>query len=529
MSDYSVPYELTNVAQVAVAAINADNTLSTGSSLAQSVWAGVGVFARGKPFEPLSVTKSNYLDVLGDPIKPSVGVSFEPIRHVYEAVQQTSGYVVRVVPEDAKYPFIAFGESNSAVAVTYGANVYATDLELASDQFLALYVDDGDPCDTTTRAVTFTKTTAKDGIARWKLKLTQTTAAGVTTTLETHTVSFDHAGVDDMGRPCFIETALESRSSYLRALCDADAALASAFADTTALAFTGGTNGSQNVISDTQYTKAVTALSNANVVYTAVLGLGCYSSVALQALADITSDRRIDGFIDVKPALTYAEALTATQDLELGEYVSVCVYHFPYTHKDHWTSGTVSVGLSGTAYAAKAKGVKKVSDVGGWHYSPAGYERGIINRSRVKLISGAGTPDYDAMYSYRVNKVTNASNGQMMIDDALTTYSQENYLRFQHVASTMNAIGRYIVELGNQLKHQPDGVTQQTMVKQLTAIFERFEASGALVTPRDTDADGTAPYILKVTQSEFDYWKVQYACCLTGTARRILAEPQLIK
>ena len=528
-SNYSIPYELTNVSQVAVAAINADNTLTTGSDLAQSIWAGVGVFARGKPFEPLKVTKSTYLDVLGDPIKPAVGASFESIRHVYEAIQQTSGYVVRVVAADAKFPWIAFSLKSAAINMEYGASVYGAAPELDSDQFLNIYIDDGDPCDTTTRAITFTKTTAKDGYDRWKLKLTKTTAAGVTTTLETHTVSFAHDAVDDMGRPCYIETALQSRSSYLRAVCDATAASAVDFVDTAALQFTGGTNGSQNAITDAQYTTAVSALDNANVNFTAVLGLGCYSSVALQALADITSDRRIDGFFDVKPTLTYAEALTAAQDLELGDYTSVCIYHFPYTHKDHWTTGTVSVGLSGAAYAAKAIGVKKVTDVGGWHYSPAGQDRGTINRSQVKIITGSGTPDYDAMYTARVNKLKTATNGNMMIDDAITTYSDENYLRFQHVGSTMNAISRYFNELGNTLKHQPDGITETNLKKEMTKILDRFVASGALVTPRDPDSDGTSPYILKITQVEFDYWKIEWACCLTGTARRLLGVPSLIK
>ncbi len=39
---------------------------------------------------------------------------------------------------------------------------------------------------------------------------------------------------------------------------------------------------------------------------------------------------------------------------------------------------------SGVAYAAKARGVKKNSDVGGWHYSPAGEERAVIARASIQ-------------------------------------------------------------------------------------------------------------------------------------------------
>lgn len=534
MSDYSIPYGLTNVSDIAIANINADKTLVVGNNLAQSKWAGVGVFQRGKPFTALKINRSNYQAVLGTAIKPSSGAAFEPFRHLEEAVAETDGIVVRVVADDAKYPFISFGAggANGAVGVDYGANLYGVTPELSSGDFLLIHIDDGDPCDTVTRSISITKAVAlSDGLPRWKLELKQTTSAGITTTLETHTISFAHDAVDDMGRPCFIETALESRSNYLRAICDAEAAATATFTEVKDLQFKGGTNGSQNKISDAQYLKAVEVLNQANENFTAVLGLGCYSMLAVEQLAEITRDRRIDGFFDLKPTLTYAEAVAeAIGSPLLGtRYTSVSLYHFPYTHKDKWTGSRVAVGLSGTAYAAKAKGISKISDVGGWHYSPAGEERGVINRAAVKPIDNIGAPDYEAMYNARINKVASGTNGKMVIDDALTTYSAENYLRFQHASSTMNAISRYYFQLGKQLKHQPDGVTRDGLTKGMTKILDRFVASGALVAPRDPDSDGVSPYILKVSQVEIDWWKTEWACCVTGTARRIAGEPSLIK
>ena len=73
MSQYSIQQSLGNASGVAVSPINADATLSTGVVLNSSLWAGIGVFARGKPFTVLAVTESNYEDVLGEPLKPSSG------------------------------------------------------------------------------------------------------------------------------------------------------------------------------------------------------------------------------------------------------------------------------------------------------------------------------------------------------------------------------------------------------------------------------------------------------------------------
>ncbi|QCR38737.1 hypothetical protein [Nissabacter sp. SGAir0207] len=527
MSNYSIPSAMTNVSAVAVSAINADSTVTVGDNLGQSLWAGVGAFARGKPFTALKITKSNYLDVLGQPIHPASGSQFEPIRHVYEAVQETDGYAVRVVADDAKFPVIIFSKADGDISHSTTALTYGTEVELTGNQFLALYVNDGDP--STNRHVTFKAD--PNSSTRFELKLAETNSLGVTSTLETTVISFGTEDTDSMGRPCYIETALEARSGYLMATCDAQAAAGVAFTATEAIAFAGGTNGNQANISEAQYSKAVTALSNANVNYTHVLGLGCYSLATQKLLADLVNDRRIEGFFDLKGNLTYAEALTAAEDsgLKTANNNACALYHFPFTHKDQWTSGRVNVGLSGTAYASKAKGIKKNSDVGGWHYSPAGEERGVINRANIKPIEGSGTPDEEAMYNARINKVAVSSTGKMIIDDALTTYPEENYLRFQHVSSIMNAISRAFFQLGRKLKHQPDNVTEKSLTREMTKILDRFVASNALVAPRDPDSDGTAPYVLKVTQTEFDYWKIEWACCPTGSARRLLGVPALIK
>jgi hypothetical protein len=529
MSQYSIQQSLGNASAVAVSPINADATLSAGLTLNASLWAGVGVFSRGKPFTVLSVTKSNYLDVLGDPLKPSSGGQFEPMRHIYEAVEQTSGYVVRVVADDAKFPIVTFNEKCEPA---YDALPYGSEVQLDSGEAFGIYVDDGDPCVSPTRELSL-ELTNPDGAGneRFILKLTQTSSLGVVNTLETHTVSLAEEAKDDMGRLCYLPSALEARSRYLRAVVSNDLIASVVIKAQKDLRFTGGTNGDQNNITSQAYQRAVKALDNAPVMYTAVLGLGCYDDAAITALGDICSDRLIDGFFDVRPTLTYSEALEAVEATGLlgADHVSCCVYHFPFSCKDKWTQSRVAFGLSGAAYAAKARGVKKNADVGGWHYSPAGEERGVISRASIQPLYPEDAPDEEAMVTGRLNKVAVGTNGKMIIDDALTCCTQNNYLRFQHVPSLMNTISRFFVQLARQLKHNPDGITESGLRKGMTKLLDRFVAAGALVTPRDPDSDGTEPYVLKVTQADFDEWEVVWACCPTGVARRIQGVPVLIK
>ncbi len=308
---------------------------------------------------------------------------------------------------------------------------------------------------------------------------------------------------DDMGRLCYLPTALEARSKYLRAVVNEELISTAKVTNKKSLAFTGGTNGDQSNISTAAYLRAVKVLNNAPYMHTAVLGLGCYDNAAISAVEDT--------------------GLLGT------DYVSCAVYHFPFSCKDKWTQSRVVFGLSGAAYAAKARGVKKNSDVGGWHYSPAGEERAVIARASLQPLYPEDTPDEEAMVKGRLNKVSVGTSGQMIIDDALTCCTQDNYLHFQHVPSLMNAISRFFVQLARQMKHNPDGITESGLTKGMTKLLDRFVASGALVAPRDPDADGTEPYVLKVTQAEFDKWEVVWACCPTGVARRIQGVPLLIK
>ncbi|WP_029832034.1 hypothetical protein, partial [Vibrio parahaemolyticus] len=82
-------------------------------------------------------------------------------------------------------------------------------------------------------------------------------------------------------------------------------------------------------------------------------------------------------------------------------------------------------------------------------------ERAVIQRTGLKPIQGAGEPNYQEMYKARLNKLGTDENGNLFIDDSLTSSAAENYLRFEQVVSIADAISRDFYALGNRLKHQP--------------------------------------------------------------------------
>ena len=157
---------------------------------------------------------------------------------------------------------------------------------------------------------------------------------------------------------------------------------------------------------------------------------------------------------DLKPTLTYAEAVTESESTGLlgVDYTSCSMYHFPFTCKDKWTQARIAYGLSGAAYAAKHAVL----------HSTLTLVAGTIPL-RAKLAHSSTVPRSDRstvsvlLISMRCTphasiKVATSSTGQMIIDDALTTYGEENYLRFQHVPSTFDAISRFFFQLGRKLE-----------------------------------------------------------------------------
>ncbi|WP_426575324.1 phage tail protein (plasmid) [Xenorhabdus stockiae] len=521
-----IPFAMGQAPGVAIMSPNADATFThaTGGS---SVFAGVVVAKRGKPNTVLHVTPDTLQKVLGDPIHPHSSQHFEPYRHVYQALNGGNGYVVRIAPRGMKIPVIKIWGGNLPNDTP---SVHTTDIkfgeEIPSHQvgLFAIYVDDGDASENRTLSLIQNP----DSKGMYTLILKEVDDLGRKKTLDTIQVSFKPEALDDMGQPAFLPIALENNTHRLRAIMGDDAFNQldnyEGFEDKK---FEGGSDGDTRNLISADYVDALRALAASKVNYTAILSLGCYNSATLYELAKLANDVRVDMFCDLPPKDNPTNAIETAKAQGFGSYAHICRYHFPYQSRDPFSGAQVVCGLSGDAFTAKAKGVAMVSDVGGYHLSPAGQSRGVLLRQNIKPLPAAAEINFEDYATHGINTVGFASDGSVMIDDALTTYAKKNYLRFQHVNSTFNAIARLVYDIGNALKHEPDGVTRRGLEREIPKLLDRFVASGALVSPRSA-ADGTAPYVVKVTQNEFDMWHIQYAACPTGVSRRIVAEPVLI-
>lgn len=534
-----INFTIGEAAGTAVSEVNADNTL-TNTSGGASTFAGLVVARRGAPGKVLSVSASSYKSVLGTPYHPRVGSAFEPYRHVERAVKGGNGYVVRVCPSDMKVPGIIVytkdtavktvttGDTFSIVSASETANTQAAAYAASATPSVpdgavcVIYIKDGDA--SANRAISL----AQDGNGLFTLTLTETLTDGTVNTLEEHQISFDPEATNDMGQPAWLTTLLESSSDRMGAVLSSSAATLAEGISFTDVFFEGGSDGTPSKITAADYLSALSVLEESPVNFTALLSLGCYESTVIAALNTLAKELRVDMFYDLSSNQTPAKAIAEAASHSLGGSHQPARYYFPYSCRDTFTSMQVVYGISCDAFVAKANGVALVPDVGGWHYSPAGLSRAIIDRQNITKISGLGVVDREAFVTARINPVAMAADGSMYIDDSLTTYSKNNYLRFQHVSSLSNAIARDFYQVAQALKHEPDGVTRESLTKVMTDLLDRYYAAGAIVTPRDS-SQGTEPYVIVVTQLDIDLWKVEWSFCPTGTARRIIGQPILMR
>lgn len=520
-----IPYTMTNVAETVVAPINADATLSAGGANNQLIFAGVVIAQKGRPFELLTVNKDNYLSVLGKPYHPNKGVIADSMRNVAEAVQGGSGLLVRVVPDDAKYPIIRIKSADGlAFTAETDALPFATAVTLDEEagEKLAIYVVDGAPA--ANRSMELKKADeSMYGAGMYELVVYETDSAGHDSEVEKFLVSLDTEATDDMGVPSYIETVLESQSKTIRAEVG-DIASIGPIPKTK---FEGGTDGTLSGISSENYAKALSRLNASVIRFTHVLGLGIYDTEVIKGLIDIANRRRIGGYFDINPRLSFDAAAKAKEDMAINEH-RACFYHLPFEAVDPTYKTRAVWGVSGTVFRAKAAGVAMTSPVGGWHFTPAGEGRAMIVRNKIRQLPNAGEPDYERMYKCRLNKVATNDAGYLFIDDSLTSSVRETYLRFEQIVSVSDAISRDYYALANGLKHQPDGITQRGIVSGMTKILDGYVSTGALVPPTD-EADGTEPYKLYVDKVDKDAWRVRWAISVTGSGRRFVGEPMLLK
>lgn len=520
-----IPFNLSNVAQTVIQEIEADNTLVPQGAGNQLIFAGIVLSPKGKPFEALNINRSNVSSILGAQYHPSMGIQAESLRHVADAVKGGAGVVVRVVPDGAKYPIVRVIVNIGGQRVETDALPFATQLALNSRNFekIAFYIVDGDT--SVNRSIEITLLDSEIyGPGMYQMTVFEEDSTGYDLEIEKNIFSLNVEAVDENKIPAYIESVLERKNSIIRAVIEPG------FTDLKAITktkFVGGASGDYSTISPDNYAKALSVLRSSVIHYTHTLGLGCYDTETIKGLDAIANSRRIQGYYDLNPRLSYQEAIQAKTDIALISH-RACFYHFPYSATDPKFKSRAIWGISGVAFRAKAIGVAKKSPVGGWHYTNAGENRAIIDRSDCRLLPNTGEPNFELMYQHRINKLGSTRAGYLFIDDSITSTPREVDLRFEQVVSVTDVISRDVQELANQLKHEPDGVTYDGLVKGVTRIAEGYKTINALVPPQDPSADGAEPYRIVIKKMEKDLWKITLAVCPSGSGRRFLIEPILI-
>ncbi|HAT3959715.1 TPA: hypothetical protein I9Y37_001852 [Citrobacter freundii] len=415
-------------------------------------------------------------------------------------------------------------DPNAQVVITQGTVLVGDVPTLAAEDLFAIYIDDGDI--SVDRVISVKQ---KEGdLTKWVLSLDQMDSLGGRNPLEEWEFSLDHTAVDDMGQPAYLPVVLENNDSRMRAVVNFDASIPASWAGAKDTAFEGGYMGDMSKITSDDYIKGISVLNNSIVEYTAVLSLGCYDGPALMELANHAHDVRVDFFFDLPSSINPNAAIMQAGQQGMGAFDSAARYYFPYQCDDAFNSGKIVFGLSCDAFVAKSRGVAMFPSVGGWHLSPAGAARGVVSRTGIKPLPAAAQIDREAFVPARINTVGVATGGSVIIDDALTTWLKDDYLKYQHVGSLMNALARGIYQIGQTLKHEPDGVTRSGLQREIPRLLRQYVATGALVPPRNPDTDGTEPFIVAVEQTNFDLWTITYSVCPTGVGRRIVGKPVLI-
>lgn len=531
-----IPFQIGKASAVVVAAIDSSLTSSIAVGGA-SLFACVGLFKRGKPLQAIQVNADNITEKLGQPIHPSEGKHFEHIRHVFEAAKGGNGWVINIPRKGMMIPAMRIskaaepdGEGKRAraaspVSVSPTSFPFGEDVVLPEGTALQINVKDGDKSDN--RFISLEKDTLDD---YYVLKLKEINSLGVKETVKTMNVSFNIDAVNDYGDSIFISNVLDNESTELEAVIGDLSLIPDDWAGIPEFQFTGGNDGDFANLEDEAILSAVKSLNDQRITYNVIIAAGMYNLTALTALANMANDMRVDFFYDINGNINPEKAITEAQGHSFQDKDNISRYYFPYQATDPYSQMKAVWGLSGVAFKAKAAGVAKNDVVGGYHYSAAGEERGMINRSGIVPLSYAKDIDRNAFAArdVRINVAAASSSGGMFIDDALTTWGKDDDKQYQHVVSTVNSISRRIFDICNGLKHEPDGITRNGLTDRISILLDQYIGAGALVEPSNTEKYGDMPYILEISKTDKDLWQITPYLCVTGTSRRFVVRPVLI-
>lgn len=575
---------ITNAAEITILQ-PIDNNYKTGGGDI-SIGGTLVVASKGQPFKPIAIYggTTDIEDNFGLPL-PKKMSGMEGLRHVHDASESCSYVnVVRVVNAlTYRFPSVAFlicrdlaktwasGESyemgdvvehegkkylcaypNTAETdnapdaegqtdwleftgpVENNAHRYNEEVVVGDGAFMVVYPIDGDS--SVNRSIEISNIDKE--AHRFTLSIYDKDSMGEEYLLEQHVVGVDEDDKDDMGLSAYIEKVFERESDrfrvdYMEGITWNDIEDVLVANESTRVAerkfqFKGGTAGDEP--DNTDWQLGVNVFRDERIACNLLFAAGIYEPDIIVALASVADSRHIAFFYDIPPGLKSVEAIEWDQDLGLTSR-HARAYYCPYSANDQWRGGKCVWGVSGAMAAAKAR-CNKIVTVGstpGVHYAPAGEARSYLTRTGLEQLFYTDRINRDDLYDARINPIIPITSGGCGSDDDLTHWFKTNYLRFGWINDVLDYIDHRFLEAAQQAKFEPDGITRQVLMDLTTQIMDELVTSGALVSPREPDRDGTNPYIITVQQLGIDLWKVTWEVCITGAARRIVGQPKLIK
>ena len=515
---------MTQAPRIVVLRPLADRTLSAPGTTA-AILGTVVVADKGAIGAPLYVTRDSAQAVFGKPMPMSKGTNAEGLRQLDDALAECQhGWVVRAISASARFPSLTFPNSGTPIKASHA---YGTDIALASSQWLVVYPKDGHP--STNRRVTIYDVDAADG--RFTLLLEEKSGSEWVKLEIFKQLGAKEDDVDDMGLPAYAPTVLESMSAYINCAISPNTSFTTLAAASTngvlanGVVFEGGTNGSDPTVNEIK--AAWDILKQSERTFNLAFAAGQYDPDVIRHADEICDELLVQFRFDAPPYMTEAQVSEWIKALNLPNSYQASCFHYPYKATDKFYGGKSVWGVSGEATAAKARGYATSTghaDVPGVHFAAAGETRGFISRVGIEPLHNTGKMSAEDKAEVkdgaRVIGRWNPVDQGKVIGDALTMYGRNNYLRFEHVVAIHNRIMGDCLIAARFAKFEPDGLTKEILMRLCNEVCQKYVESGALVTPRDIEADGLDPFRVVITQQEIDLWKITIEFCPTGVFRR---------
>ena len=526
----NIPFGLGNRAGVSVSESQNQNFFveATGDQIP----AGIGVFKKGFPNTIISVTRKNYEDLLGKPLKTRES-GWEYIRQLFIVLNATQTVkVVRSVPSAATFPVLTINtdgsttNSNSLFTAAVNINNYDSSDNSVQDLF-KLHPIDG-----------------SDEVRKVSIKNIDSTEKVITLEIEdadgninSFVGGLDLDATDDSGLSYYLPDVIERESNDFKLLVAGDLSdsdkegflftavsgiqSANGIGEVDASAVSMNAGDSQGLPASSDFIESSNRLKSENEKIDALFTMGNRDSNLIAELQSIANNRRIFLHIDSAPATTYASAVSFKQSLNINDK-RVFISHLSLKQDDFFEERKVAIGSAAQSlYCSLLAQKSKVGGADGINNAPADERFGTIFGSGFVDEINEEIPK-DSLFDNRINYFKKTPNNNYLLGDILTCTNENNTNRFYNVVNVDNYFANRIFVVGSAFQWG----TINSIWKQRLSDF----LGEQVFTPFIGNAlDVNNPYEIEITEPQFNQVKIQYSFTPNGVARQIIADPIILQ